>query len=330
MIVSYLHLIYLTYNHINVKNFVVLGLIFIFFLAGFFIGYNFENKKDDFTITRSSGNSLINPLLDCEIYEQSHSTKTNSIKYEVNKYIESNKNDYRDLSVYFRDLNNGPSFGINEKDVFSPASLLKVPLMITYLKQAETNPDILDKQIKYFGNHLLIKNLPENETLTPGSSYTINDLIFRMISLSDNIAFESLLNNIDSSVIKSIHKELNLIYPNNSTPDDYVTVKSYAGLFRILYNSTFLSRDSSIKALKYLANSDFKMGIKAGIPKNINTALKFGVRDIDENGLMQLHDCGIVYSPKKPYLICIMTKGNDSEKLTKTIKEISSIVYENL
>jgi len=305
-------------------------LVLLSLSTGFIIGYNFQNKKDDFSITRSSGNNLINPLLDCEIYEHSQSTKTNSIKYEVNKYIESNKGDHFEMSVYFRDLNNGPSFGINEKDVFSPASLLKVPLMIAYLKPAETNPDLLKKQIKYTGSHLLEKNLPENETLTPGSSYMINDLIFRMIGLSDNIAFESLLNNIDSSVIKSIHKELNLIYPNNNTPDDYVTVKSYAGLFRILYNSTFLSRDSSIKALKYLANSDFKMGIKAGIPKNTNTALKFGVRDIDNNGLMQLHDCGIVYKPKKPYLICIMTKGNDRNHLIKIIKDISKLIYEGI
>ncbi len=29
------------------------------------------------------------------------------------------------ISVYFRDLNNGPWFGINEKEEFSPASLLK-------------------------------------------------------------------------------------------------------------------------------------------------------------------------------------------------------------
>jgi hypothetical protein len=44
----------------------------------------------------------------------------------------------------------------------------------------------------------------------------------------------------------------------------------------------------------------------------------------------QLHDCGIVYLPGKPYLLCIMTRGQDFTNLTSTVKEISALVYQTL
>jgi len=298
---------------------------FIFFL-GFFIGTNLTNK-DSIKILRTNKNVLTNPLLDCEIYETSQNTKVNLMKKNVLNLINTYQDDHKEVSVFFRDLNNGPSFGINENNKFAPASLLKVPLMIAYLKENEKNPEILNKKILYNGDHYLKENLPNIDTLTPGSSYTVDNLIYRMIAFSDNLAFESLLGNIDQNTVKTVHKELDLIYPDINTPDDYISVKSYAGLFRVLYNSTYLNREMSDKALKYLTQSDFHLGIQAGIPKNTMTALKFGIRDADGKGTIQIHDCGIIYDQKKPYLLCIMTKGGQSNKLIEMIKDISKEVY---
>jgi len=52
----------------------------------------------------------------------------------------------QDGSVYFRDLNNGMWFGINEGVFYRPASMLKVPVMIAYFKLAESTPAILAKK----------------------------------------------------------------------------------------------------------------------------------------------------------------------------------------
>ena len=41
----------------------------------------------------------------------------------------------------------------------------------------------------------------------------------------------------------------------------------------------------------------------------------------------ELHDCGIVYVPQKPYLLCVMTRGQDFNSLTNVISSISKIVY---
>lgn len=313
------------------RYFLLAFLLIVFFAFGFYFGKNYEKKgTNSLSITRSRLKTLTNPLLDCEVFETNLNSKTNLIKKNVEKIIENHSSDVSDVSVYYRDLNNGPWFGINEKDQFAPASLLKVPVMMAYLKMAEENPLILSQKINYSGNHDLYENLPQKETLTQGATYTIDNLIYRMIALSDNLAFELLLKNIPEANIQRVHEELGIIYPDVKTPEDYISVKSYAGLFRVLYNSTYLSRTMSEKALQYLQKTDFHLGIQAGIPQNTLSALKYGIRNIDQDNLMQIHDCGVVYHAKNPYLLCVMTKGNDREKLVEVIKNISKTIYESI
>jgi len=103
--------------------------------------YNYETIKDE-TVheIRKGVFKYTNPLLDCEIAENSLLNKElNPFKDKVIEFIKKEKENgaFLDISVYFRDLNNGPWFGINENDMFSPASLLKVPLMMLYFKLAE-------------------------------------------------------------------------------------------------------------------------------------------------------------------------------------------------
>ena len=51
------------------------------------------------------------------------------------------------MGVYVRNLNNGPWFGINENEAYSPASLMKVPVLMTYLRWAEIEPNLLNKKL---------------------------------------------------------------------------------------------------------------------------------------------------------------------------------------
>lgn len=51
------------------------------------------------------------------------------------------------IGIYVRNLNNGPWFGINENEKYSPASMMKVPILITFLKWIEQDSSVLDKKI---------------------------------------------------------------------------------------------------------------------------------------------------------------------------------------
>jgi hypothetical protein len=59
-------------------------------------------------------------------------------------------------------------------------------------------------------------------------------------------------------------------------------------------------------------------------------AHKFGIRDIAGEQEKQFHDCGIVYYPKRPYLLCVMTRGNDIQQAIAFIREVSRRVYDQV
>jgi beta-lactamase class A len=122
------------------------------FLLGLIVGLVVHQHPPALTKdvrSNESGYRFINPLLECENASFENRANLAELQNKLEERINEgkNKSEVRQVSVYFRDLNNGPWFGINENEKFSPASLIKVPVMIAYFKLAETNPEILDKQI---------------------------------------------------------------------------------------------------------------------------------------------------------------------------------------
>jgi beta-lactamase class A len=166
--------------------------------------------------------------------------------------------------------------------------------------------------------------------MVSNQSYTIEELINRMIIYSDNDAYNDLTKNIDGNEILQTYKDLDVdisqifINPNGNI----LTVRDYASFFRILYNASYLNKDMSEKALGLLSQTEYKQGLVAGVPSKIQVAHKFGERIYSDTNEVQLHDCGIVYLPKKPYLLCVMTRGQDLNKATQTIKTISQKVFD--
>lgn len=97
----------------------------------------------------------------------------------------------------------------------------------------------------------------------------------------------------------------------------------------MLYNSTYLPRESSQEILTFLSHSSFTAGLVAGVPDTTTVAHKFGERAIDPGqNISQLHDCGIVYVPRQPYILCVMTQGYDYDELAKVIAEVSRRTYD--
>ncbi len=70
--------------------------------------------------------------------------------------------------------------------------------------------------------------------------------------------------------------------------------------------------------------------LKDRIIVDFGVAHKFGTRVADGPGGRQLHDCGIVYAPKTPYILCVMSRGNSSQNLSHFIAQVSKRVYEGV
>lgn len=326
------------------KKLLVIILIPLCLTFGFFLGKNYpKDNQALFKIKamRTSQNGLTNPLLEYEVSSEFYSKALRIFRQDVQKIADQKiQNDEADeIALYFRALNNGPWFGIKEDVNFFPASLLKVPLMITYFKWAEEDPEILQKEVEYsedvfklLGNFNNFQYYQSENPIETGKTYPIQDLIERMIIDSDNNAKNLLIINLDRlERLNKFYADLGTATPPELRGEgDVLSVHEYATFFRILYNASYLSKENSQRALELLSKTKFNQGLVAKLPQDLTIAHKFGEHQDEKQTFKQLHDCGIVYYPSYPYLLCIMTRGNNFDNLEKTIQELSLTVYQEV
>ncbi len=292
----------------------------LIFSVGLLSGWFSSSSRQIVSLTELRGQSdlqFTNPLLECDIAEANF-RELKPFKQKVFDSIKArlDSGEASHISVYFRDLNNGPWFGINEKEVFSPGSLLKVPFMMAAFKQVESDPDFLNQSVVYSGGNENDKmSIKPRIVMEVGKSYALNDVIRRMIIYSDNDAKDLLLSKINGRTLTRTYEDLGIQGPTMDKTDDFINIKNYASFFRILFNASYLTKEFSEKALAILSEVDFRDGLVAGVPKNMPVAHKFGEREY--LGKKQLHDCGIIYYPDHPYLLCVMNRGDDLQKNDK-------------
>jgi beta-lactamase class A len=292
-----------------------------------------ELKITDFYIKRlyPSDGHHTNPMLLVE-KPQGGDTKLAQAKQHMHEYIDKalKSGDADAVSVYLRDIDKGNWVGINEEMDFSEASLIKVPLLMAYLKIAEKYPAILAEQILYKAEN---KSVPQNiipeKTIQPGNTYAVDELLRYMIVHSDNAATDLLFNNINPKLMDDLYSSLGVNVVDNKV-ERFISAKGYASFFRVLYSVTYLDLDMSEKALNLLLESEFKDGIVAGIPPGIAVAHKFAERAYTNSPEKQLHDGGIIYYEGYPYLLCVMTKGKNVSILKTVIRDISKIAYDEI
>lgn len=279
---------------------------------------------------RKPKENLIHPLLDCYAFSSSTIRAMKNMEDSIKAYIntEQLKKNAKQISVYYRSLNNGPWIGVNENEQYCPASLLKLPFLIAALKQEQNEPGFLDKKVEYYQAEKIYKrNIGDTLYLQYGEYYTIYQLIEEMVIHSDNDAMLIVVNNIWSNVFEDVFYDLDIDI-NSYAPDDrYISPKIYASYYRILYNATYLNERLSNLALNILTKSTYKSGILAGLPPKIVSAHKYGERTYENQNELELHDSAIVYDADQPYLLCIMTRGTDFKKLTKIISTLSAKIY---
>lgn len=320
----------------------VSALLFAFALG--WVGDHFFNSaaSGDTNISlreKNDKNKFTNPLLLCDTAVPPQTKEFRDLKNNIQNMVSSYKAQgvLKRASVYYRDLDSGSWVGVNEDDHYSPASLLKVPTMIALLKFAEENPDTLQKEILYDGSFddNRAESIKPAKMIEPGKSYSEEELIARMVGYSDNNATKLLDQNLDPAFQSKVYNDLGLDTPSLQGPIDFMSAKSYSYFFRILYNASYLNHEMSGKALAVLSLSDFPQGITGGLPQGVVAAQKFGERVVflknNPNPVTkELHDCGIIYYPEHPYLLCVMTEGNDLDKLAGFIKDVSSTVYKEV
>lgn len=261
---------------------------------------------------RISGYSLISPLVEC--IDSAETVALTPFKQDIERVIAEYFTP-SSTSVYFRDLQNGYWFAIHPDEKYIPASMMKVATVMALLREVQDDPALLNTSYTYEDQFADNRNLDPGRHLVAGETYTLRQLMEYTLSRSDNEAHDmikALLVERESDYLAQLHEYIGF-RNRDMVPEDanQITIFNYASLFRLLFNASFLSPEWSEYAIELLLQSENIGGIRAGTPASVPIAHKYGFKNpVMRTAGYQFHQCGIVYAPAKPYLLCIMSKEN--------------------
>lgn len=265
-------------------------------------------------------NPLQKNLIDSNVQNQAIILHFNNLNEKLTKEIEKYQGTGK-TGLFLQNAKTGAWLGINEKEGYNLASLLKIPIMMAVLKKVDREEIKLNDTIELTQEDL-DKNAGNLYKKGAGFKITVWDLIKEMILSSDNTAKNALKRNLSDAEINAIFTHVGIPNPYNSNTEESVTPRGYIRMFKSLYYSTFLSPELSEKALDITTDTQVESLISAGAPSQIQVAHKYGERP---DGIS---DCGIVYYDEDPYFLCVMTKDLELPKAIELIKKLSNLIYQ--
>jgi beta-lactamase class A len=229
-----------------------------------------------------------------------------------------------DFSFYFEYLPTGTSIGVNEKTEFYSASLLKVPVVMAYYHHRRKN-NIVDDPIVTIGKSDLSDRFGRLWSMGVGSKIKLSKAVELSLMESDNTAANIIQRQIDQEDFSYVYNGLDITLKKEEGNKASVTTKAYASILKALFFSSLLPKEDSEYILDLLTKTKFKDKLPAGVPANIPVAHKISVYENLEIPIYA--DCGIVYVPKRQYLLCMASRSSE-EVARERMKTVSKIVYE--
>ena len=278
---------------------------------------------------RNNDFRYVKPLRVVDLPEESETYS--ALKQEISLLIQDKQNQgiITDASVYFRVLNNGAWISINGNTSYRAGSLIKVPIMIYYLKQADKEPAILSQTRTYKKTSRVIPDQSyQGVSISVGKPYTVRELISSMIQNSDNYATSLLNGQMNVESFCKMFTDLGIKRPDLKDINYSITAVDYSKFLRVLYNATYLSPENSEFALKQMTQCTFSEGLVKKLPKDLVVAHKFGEANDPEK--TELSESGIFYAGSNPYLLTVMVNGRELPRNAELLSDISLLVYNKM
>ena len=243
------------------------------------------------------------------------------------------------------DPTTGERFEINGDEQFPSASMVKVAVLVDVFERVK------DGTLKLV-DPLSVLNIDRTagsgvlQYLSLPKEITVWDAAYLMIAVSDNVATNVLLEKLSPRAVTArmesygfhhtrIFAKVNADASESFDPDSsrayglgVTTPNEMAELFAMLYRGEAVEPDASAQMLAMLSRQYYLIGIQRFLPPEVPVAHKTGSLERARN------DCGIVYGPKRHFVICLLTKenadaswtyGNEAEML---ISDVARLVYE--
>lgn len=272
------------------------------------------------------------PLLSPRIFAQNRNDiiiNFTTLRGQIRTFMENTEGMH--LGVYFEYLPSGVSIGVHEKDDFISASLIKVPLVMGIMKMIEREK-ITPTQVITLEESDLDRNFGTLWKRGAGTTLTVKEAIDLTLKESDNTAAKALDKLVSSDPIREVYDALDI--PTDwAGPLPVVSPKNYSSVFRCLYLSCFLSYEHSQEILHTLTQSAFNdVGLAAGVDPGVPVSHKIGLFDSAKSNQRVRLDCGIVYIPKRPYILCVLgeTEQGKEKQINDFTQQLSDLIYRNI
>jgi beta-lactamase class A len=226
-------------------------------------------------------------------------------------------------SFYFEYLPDGTYIRSGADQELIAASLIKVPLVMNLYKAAElgridlnTVVAISEAELDDAYGELWRKGAGFRLTLREAARYALQD--------SDNTATHIIFNRMQGLLAYDEQSLARLdVDQNLQNGQAVIDARSYSSVLKSLYYSSYLQKQNSQEILNFLTGSSATNRLDRGVPDSVAVAHKNGVF----NSSWSESDCGIVYVPKRPYVICVMV-GLPEQEADDLIAQISKEVYD--
>lgn len=227
-------------------------------------------------------------------------------------------------SLYFEYLPTGTSIRVGRDERRVAASLIKLPFaMETYYAKEK---GLIDFNTEYtLSDEMLDTEFGDLYKRGAGTQLTLKEALEIMLKDSDNTALNLVAKAVEG-VVQPEEGPFNFLDADFVQNDDLtvsLTPRAYSSFLKCLYFSCYLDKSDSQEILHLLTESHLRDRLPAGIPEGVTVANKVG--NFYDN---VQSDCGIVYIPKRNYLICVMMDGPDNDQSSKHIADLSRLAYE--
>jgi beta-lactamase class A len=217
-------------------------------------------------------------------------------------------------------LQNGEHVSIRGDETFPTASLIKVAVLVTLLDEVNKGTIRLDERISLLARDR-VGGSGVLQYMQSGLQPTVGDAAWLMITLSDNTATNILLDHLNVKTVWDKMEALGLphtkIHSKTFLRSTSIAVDSSvkyglgvttpnetARLFELLYRGRAVSPAQDSVAVAMLRNNQDGTKLVRWLPDTVAVAHKTGEVDRSRN------DCGIVYGPQAPVVVCAMTREN--------------------
>lgn len=250
---------------------------------------------------------------------QSESAQTESLKKEIKEITERQRGSY---SVYYVNLYTKNTFGINENQVYTGASINKVPIIAVLYNLANQGKINLDEKISIQESDIQDYGTGILRYEEPGSVYSLRTLAKLTLEKSDNtsahiIAAKIGMDSVQNTINAWGLKQTDMANNTTSLSDMYI-------LFKKIYKNEVANIALTKEMLDFMKDTDFEDRMPSLLPKDASVYHKTG------DSVGGIHDIGIIEKGNDAFFLGIMTSDiQDSEQKTKNaIAQIAKKVYD--